>query len=110
MATEITSDMLVSDKIPRKIIDTTFSKAEKAFDREFNYCVAYIRKRVERGDIIDTERCMIYTPTTPIVSYDVCLDFYNILETDVKKQAETIKKIKDEFGNKKYSYVRILKK
>lgn len=107
---EITSYMLVTNCIPQDAIDTTFEKAEKAFGREFNYCVAYIHKRVENGEIIDTERCRIYRPTNPVISYDVCLDFYNILEKDVRKQAELINEIKDDFGRKKYSHIRVLKK
>ena len=102
--------MLISNNIPQDIIDTTFRDAEKTFGKEFNYCIAYINKRIESEDIIDIERCRIYKPTTPVVSYDVCLDFYNILEKDVRKQAEIINDIKDDFGNKKYTHINVLKK
>lgn len=109
MAKKITSDMLVLNNIPQDAIDTTFEEAEKAFGKEFNFCLAYIHKRVECEDIIDTEKCRIYRPIDPRTLFDVCLDFYNTTEQNVKKEAKIIKEIKDEFGNKKYSDIRILK-
>ena len=91
---KITSDMLVFAE---------FDNAQKVLGKELNYCVAYIRIRVEREDIVDTKNCRIYRPTTPVVSLDVCLDFYET-EDDALEQISTIEQEHDD------AYIKLLRK